>query len=105
MITDLHANLKEQLPSVDWLQEFIQEPQIKNYLQINEFENTIWYNQEALEQMLNWMQIILPIAIKDKKAINKWNQFIQLILKIEPKSEFKIKNLIDLIKKEYKNEK
>jgi glycosidase len=104
LIIELHTNLKDRIPSEDWLQELMQKPQIINYLQINEFEKIIWYNHEALEQMMNWMKIIIPIAIEDKKVINRWDMFVELLLKIEAKSEFKVENLIDLLKKEWKYE-
>ncbi len=119
-INKLYLSLKIAIAQQDWdrksegeslqiiLQNWLSQQEIQYYLQVNRYNDVLWYSREYFDEFA-WWQTIIPIikiaSAKDievsaltEKAIYLYD-FVSSLQKIESKSEYQIAKLISLAKK------
>ena len=80
------------------LKKIFHTPAVKQYLMINEYDNKLWYNQEAFDELFDTLEIVNLISIG--KKITKKKNFKSLIDKIRKaaeSSEYQVEELIENI--------
>ncbi|MFO8018831.1 MAG: alpha-amylase family glycosyl hydrolase [Promethearchaeia archaeon] len=93
-------NLNEQNPS-EILESFLKDAEINEFLQINRYENKLWFSADAYELFTKWWAIIYIIngiasnlnsvlIVKKLNLIKKWRA-------AETQSEYKIKKLLKIL--------
>ncbi len=90
------------------LKNWLSDPNIQQYLRINTYRGTIWFNKEAMEALLRWMltiQVISVLVDEVGKGLRKPDETvtndmldayddIRKILKASANSEYKVENLL-----------
>ena len=79
--------------------------EVQSYLQTNRYQNILWFNQEAFENLVRWLFIISVIdIISDKKKEKDLNQELERIFKIidqwltmAKRSNFQVAKLFELL--------
>ena len=46
-----------------FLHAMLQEPEVQAYIGVNRFENVLWFNQEAFEQLLWWIMAVTTVEL------------------------------------------
>jgi hypothetical protein len=49
------------------LEKWLEDPDVQHYLNINKFQNTLWFNKEAMESLLRWLLTVGTI----KELVNE----------------------------------
>lgn len=69
--------------------------EVINYIKINEYNDKLWFNEEAFEKMIDYLNAVNIISIGPKTAEQKiFSDFINKIKKAEKKSKFQIGKLL-----------
>ncbi|MDO9577186.1 MAG: alpha-amylase family glycosyl hydrolase [Candidatus Cloacimonadales bacterium] len=87
-----------------WLQDLFSKPETKRFLSIHEYDKKIWFNQESYRSLMRILQILISIKIRSKTQLSNWKKFIDLLKKVENKTEYQTEKLFDLIEKEWQDE-
>jgi acetolactate synthase regulatory subunit len=58
---DLEANKKERAYQV--LVSWLRDSEVQRALQVNRYRGVLWFNHEALEQLLGWMLALAAVEI------------------------------------------
>jgi hypothetical protein len=45
------------------LQAWLKDPEAQQYLGVNRFQGTLWYNKETFQKLLNWMFALTVVEI------------------------------------------
>ncbi len=80
-----------------FLVESIQNPDVQRFIQVNRFEEILWFNRERFQQFIRWVGLIKllysqntePELFKQSQDICHW---IGIILKAAELAEFKLEN-------------
>ena len=77
------------------LKQFFETSEVKNYIMINEYDNKLWFNQEAFEELINMLEIVNLISLGDQNSKKKdFQKFINKIRKAKEKSDYQVEKLI-----------
>jgi glycosidase len=90
------------------LKTWLADPDVQQFLKINTYQDTIWFNKEAMEDLLRWMLTIHTLSVlvnEDMNGLRKsdesvttdiLNAFadIRKIMKASKNSEYKVENLL-----------
>jgi len=84
MDVDQHelANRKDLTPS-KLLEQWLQDEQFKEYLELNEYNQVYWFNKEKFESMLWYMHIASILRFASNPDLSSVEQ-IEAILRAEP---------------------
>ena len=91
------------------LENILKNSEIQQFLQVNRFNDKIWFNKEAFENLLRWLMIIAIIdffSIKDLSSelliqrITTLYQASQEWLEAENKSEYQLQKFLGLLHKD-----
>jgi glycosidase len=95
------AKSKDQNP-LAIMRIFLSDPEVQQYLRINRFQNVLWFNKEAFDELVRWLYIIALIDSLSKKEISGEIILIfeitQTWLKAAEKSGFQIENLLEQLR-------
>jgi glycosidase len=101
--TDGPPKEKASLALHDWLQD----REVQQYLGINRYGGTLWFNQESFEDLLWWMHWLAVVENSARPArpgeepaetIAACYQLIQKIRQAEEKSGFQVEKLLEAIR-------
>lgn len=87
------------------IRSLVSDPQVARFLNINRFNDINWFNQEAFEALINWLQVIDAIvalrrATTDKElrsALTKQYETEQKWRAAQSRSEFQVEKLLDAL--------
>ncbi|MGD0708745.1 MAG: alpha-amylase family glycosyl hydrolase [Anaerolineaceae bacterium] len=90
------------------LENWLSDPSIQQFLGINRFQDILWFNQEAFDELLWWMKTLAIVQTAAEPTFNA-SQFIECILgleeivsrlsKAEKTSDFQIALLVEAVAK------
>ena len=65
-------NIDKNNPALPFFEELFNSKSVQSYLQMNEFEGTIYFNKEQFASLLFWLAInhIIQLAMSDKKSVS-----------------------------------
>ncbi|MCB2203019.1 alpha-amylase [bacterium] len=88
-------------------EQWLSSEEVRQFLNINRFEDVLWFNQEAFESMMWWMMtigLIHLVSDPEKSLTEAFEQLfvayelVQGILAAEAKSDFQVKKLLAALK-------
>ena len=97
-----------QLGMAHWLKDTIVQQEMQQYLNINRYQDILWFNQERFEILIKWLYILgfIEIGTKPKISANKFveesiNLFkeIKVLSELVKNSEYKIDKLLENLDK------
>jgi hypothetical protein len=103
--TDLKAPKK--IKPLAMVTAWLEDPAIRDFLKINTFNDTEWFNWESMELWLHWMRVIglLDILVDDRiKSQEKSGQLVDLQKLIEAiekalsRSDYQVEKLLENLK-------
>jgi glycosidase len=101
-LSDWYAEFKE-IGYQAWLKKILNNSEMQQYLLINRFEDSLWFNKERFEDLAAWLFMIRLLEIGSDTNLSasvffeetiKLNQFIQKLLKSISASAYKVENLL-----------
>ena len=101
-----------QLGMAHWLKDTIVQQEMQQYLNINRYQDILWFNQERFEILIKWLYILgfIEIGTKPKISANKFveesiNLYkeIKALSELVKNSEYKIDKLLENLEKNNKN--
>jgi hypothetical protein len=119
-IQKLYLSLKIGIAQQNWdtqfkgnslktvLQRWLSEPEIQYFLQINRYNDILWYNRESFDELAWWLAVIPFIKIASDKKLNvskiaekaiSLYDFITALKKLEKNSQFQIAKIVSLAEK------
>lgn len=119
-IQKLYLSLKIGIAQQNWdaqskgkslktvLQQWLSEPEIQYFLQINRYNDILWYNRESFDELAWWLAVIPFIKTASDKKLNASKiaekaislyDFLTALKKLEKNSQFQIAKLISLSEK------
>ncbi len=88
------------------LSRWLENSEVQHFLQINRQKGILWFNKEAFEQFLWWMNVIAVIQILTEDnitgdqittSLKNCNQLIQQFLEAERGSGYQVEKLLELV--------
>jgi glycosidase len=82
--------------------EWLADDATRQFLQINRYNNIVWFNQEAFETLAGWMWVVAWIRLnagkrRSSKQIETAHATIQALLQAEKKSKFQVDKLLERV--------
>jgi hypothetical protein len=74
---------QKELEAGDLLTDWLQDDAFKDYLELNEFNQVVWFNKEKFEEMLGYMHIAAILRYASAPQISTVEQ-VEAILRAEP---------------------
>lgn len=87
---------------------FFKDNDVKELIGVNQHQNTLWFNKESFEEILNWIFLILlldypiykyPHSKNTNKMLCKYSKIFKNIQISAQKSGFKFNKFIEIVKK------
>jgi hypothetical protein len=89
------------------LRSLLEEEDVRQFLQINRYQNVLWFNKEAFEQLLGWLVAISVISLNsdpdmgitqlDDEIVNQY-RVLQQLKKAQSKSDYQLEKLLEATK-------
>jgi glycosidase len=89
------------------LQSWLQDAEIRYFLQINRYQDVLWFNKESFDTLLGWMLVTAVIAVLADAEIDEGSvaehilnhyEVIKQLQKAEGASEFQVEKLLEASK-------
>lgn len=102
----LFTSKKSKLSSKEFV-DFMENKDVRKYIQVNRHEGVLWYNKESFEKLLDWLFIIDVVVMVSKPKLpvrniaeNTKNNFIVMkdLIKNSKDSEFQLERLLEILK-------
>lgn len=97
-------NIDKNNPALPYFEELFNTKSVQHYLQMNEFDGTIYFNKEQFAHLLFWLAIkfIIYLAISDKKEItatkiNAVFKNVNTLVKLADKCGYKGEDFLDKV--------
>ena len=90
------------------LQSWLSDQDIQGYLQVNRYQNVLWFNQEAYESLLRWMllesvvETISDLAIGDEEKAKHIVDHYDVVKQLQDaggESDYQIEKLLEAVKR------
>ena len=101
-----HANWyerfgKEDKTGASVLQAWLKDPELQGYLQVNRYQDILWFNREAFEELLWWLYTASLVGTPAQTPGDTASRFaiIQRLLEAESKSEYQVEKLLAALHK------
>ncbi|MFX1516199.1 MAG: alpha-amylase family glycosyl hydrolase [Promethearchaeota archaeon] len=99
------SDVEPKFQAVHILRALMTDLEVQSYIQTHRYQNVLWFNQEAFENLLRWLFIISVINVvsDSKKEIFLSQEFTRIFLMIDQwltsakKSNFQVTNLFELL--------
>jgi len=97
----------EKVTPLGLIECWLSNEEVRTFLQINRYRDTLWFNKEAFESMMWWMMTIALIRLiadpeksltEDLEILIQANELIQSILAAELDSDFQVEQLLAALK-------
>ncbi len=95
-------------PLYQLLNTLLEDPLVQQYLQVNRYQDVLWFNKEAFESLCGWLFAVTLINCfclqlgSEKKFLNEIQEGYELILsltKAQEQSEYQVEKLLENAKK------
>jgi hypothetical protein len=99
----------DQKQSYAILESLLKDGEVQQFLKINQYNDILWFNKEAFEEMLWWLMMgaALTIGSDPLRPVNavvaeleRCYSMIQIWLKAEEKSEYQIDKLLSILREQ-----
>ena len=83
------------------LRSWLEDGEMQRLLQVNRYQDVLWFNQEAFEQVLWWMMVIATVTITVDEtvasagAVEACYDVIQQLQAAEAASDFRVEALLE----------
>jgi glycosidase len=84
------------------LHAWLEDDQIQRYLRVNRYQDVLWFNAEAFEQLLWWMTLIAAVAISAEapageaaEKIAACHEVVQELQRAEEESDYRVESLLE----------
>jgi len=84
------------------LRAWLEDDQIQRYLRVNRYQDVLWFNAEAFEQLLWWMTLVATLAISAEapageaaERIAACHEVVKDLQRAEEESEYRVESLLD----------
>jgi hypothetical protein len=99
-----------EIPSADENQAYqvlhawLEDDEVQGFLQVNRYQDVLWFNAEAFEQLLWWMELIAAVAIsadpdrsseEAAEAIVACHDVVRELKRAEEESEYQMERLLE----------
>ena len=98
-----------QEPTSLLIESLLKDRDVQQYLHVNQYKDTLWFNKEAFEEMLWWLMMIAALeissdpirpAIEMAKALEECYAMIQTLQKAGEKSEYQVEKLLSTLREQ-----
>lgn len=79
------------------LNAWLEDEEARRFLQINRYNDTVWFNKEAFEALVGWMFAAAFVSLRQSKEIVAVHQVVKALLKAERKSKYQIAKLLAVL--------
>ena len=80
------------------LRKILKSPEVKKQININEYDNKLWFNQEAFEELIEMLEIVNLVSLGENNSKKKdFQKFITKIRKAKENSNYQVDKLIKSI--------
>jgi hypothetical protein len=89
------------------LRSLLQDEDVRHFLQVNRYQNVLWFNKEAFEQLLGWLVTIAVINLQSDPDLDQSQiddriaeqyRIIQQLDKAQSKSDYQVEKLLEAAK-------
>ncbi len=93
-------NLKNEEKVYHIIESLLKDEEIRQFLQVNRYQEILWFNKEAFEQLLGWLFLEAVIMIKTKYPRSQKNkitaifEIIRQLDKIKKESGYQVEKLL-----------
>ncbi len=85
-------------------------PEVQEFLKINRYQEKLWFNAEAFDDLIKWLSIlaVIHVLILNKEALyHQLNMFIKIMSSWKSaarRSSYQVNNLIELVKQQHERD-
>lgn len=106
-VKDSRKPLPKQSQAYTVLLGLLEDAEVRHFLNINRFNDIVWFNQEAFNQMLSWLPLVGAARVasdpnrtaKDiAKEITGQHQVIEALRRAEVGSDYHLENLLESLR-------
>ncbi len=110
LLTTHQCWFEEQIPARQGayrvLEMWLRDSEVQGFVQVNRYQDVLWFNKEAFEQLLWWMLVPAVVTLTADPSrpeaevtgeITACYHIIQQLLRAEPKSEYQIEKLLAVL--------
>jgi hypothetical protein len=92
-----------QKPAYQVLESLLKDSEVHQYLQVNRYNDTLWFNKETFEELLRWLMRVAAVEISSDpqrsahevvKEMERCYRIIQTLKTAEKKSGYQIEKLV-----------
>ncbi len=76
------------------LNAWLEDDEARRFLQINRYNDVVWFNQEAFEALVGWMFAAAFVSLRKPREILAAHQVVKALLQAETKSKYQIGKLL-----------
>jgi len=97
------TQVSEKTPAYQTLESWLRDSEVQGFLQVNRYQDVLWFNQEAFEQLLWWMLLVATIVLHAEpdrsttemtEEIVQCYDIIQQLRQAEQQSEYQVEKLL-----------
>jgi len=83
------------------LRSWLEDDQVQRFVQVNRYQDVLWFNEEAFEQLLWWMMVVATVAIvadperASAEAVEGCYQVIERLREAEAASDYRVERLLE----------
>jgi len=97
------TQVSEKTPAYQTLESWLRDSEVQGFLQVNRYQDVLWFNQEAFEQLLWWMLLVATIGLNAEpdrsttemtEEIVQCYDIIQQLRQAEQQSEYQVEKLL-----------
>jgi hypothetical protein len=97
------VKLSDQKQSYAILESLLKDGEVQKFLKINQYNDILWFNKEAFEEMLWWLMMVAALTIGSEPLrpvnavvaeLERCYSMIQKWQQAEDKSEYQVEKLL-----------
>ncbi len=96
LLTAHQAWFKSGVDAQIVLEALLQDAEVEEFLQVNRYQDVLWFNQEAFEQLMWWLYVIGVVQATDGQQVLDAFDVIDRLLKAEAQSGYQLDVLREL---------
>jgi hypothetical protein len=98
--------ISEKTAAYQVLESWLRDSEVQGFLQVNRYQDILWFNQEAFEQLLSWMLLVATIVLNAESGrsatevteeIVRCYDIIQQLRQAEQQSEYQVEKLLAVL--------
>ena len=77
------------------LEHLLSDPGVQQFIRINRYQDELWFNQEAFEELLDWLLCIAAVESGDSEILAGSFRILQAFKQAEQKSGYRVEKLLE----------